>query len=64
MISDTEARFYQENGDLVISNILDEITLVRLRGNVDEMVAASAVVTMYAWCMGRPPIRRVIRVAS
>ncbi|MFT5171907.1 MAG: phytanoyl-CoA hydroxylase [Gammaproteobacteria bacterium] len=42
MISNTQLKFYQDNGYLVIPNILDEVTLARLRSKIEEMVAASA----------------------
>ena len=45
MINDSQVKFYQDNGYLVVADILDEITLARLRSKVDELVAASATVT-------------------
>ena len=45
MISDTQIKFYQDNGYLLIPNILDEVTLTRLRSEVEQMVAAAAAVT-------------------
>lgn len=45
MITDAQIKFYQDNGYLVIADVLDEITLARLRGAVDTFVAASATVT-------------------
>jgi ectoine hydroxylase-related dioxygenase (phytanoyl-CoA dioxygenase family) len=45
MITDDEVTFYRDNGYLVVADILDEITLARLRGRVDAFVAASASVS-------------------
>jgi phytanoyl-CoA hydroxylase len=45
MISDSQIDFYRDNGYLVIADVLDEVTLARLRSKVEELVAASATVT-------------------
>ncbi|MFT5445465.1 MAG: phytanoyl-CoA hydroxylase [Gammaproteobacteria bacterium] len=45
MITDSQIKFYQDNGYLVVADVLDEITLARLRGRVDAFVAASASIT-------------------
>ena len=45
MLNDEQIQFYHDNGYLVVENILDELTVSRVRNKVDELVLAAAQVT-------------------